>query len=393
MQCVYSRDWPCYNAPGDYLLLHWRWGIYLAGVTAMKILDKYILKEMVAPFLVSVLAFIVLLIGRVIFDNIDFIIEKRVPLLLVIRLIVFQIPWILGMVLPLAALFGTCLAVNRLGRESEITAMRMAGTPLRRIFLPIFIVGFVASILTLWLGESVTPWANREAELTVRHIWGLQDVPPIQEEVFFESEGYYFYVQRVERENRNKVTLRNVMVYERPSIGGYPMLLTAAWATNEKNIWTLHDGVLHKLGSDGLTQYEMKYPKMQLNLRRAVDDLWETQRTTEEMGLRDLQKQISLFSGSGREVSKMKVDWHFKLSLPLSCFIFALCAAPLSLRFSRMGSYSGILLGILIMFFYWNNILLGKALGMGGLLPPALAGWSQNIVFGVIGVYLLWREE
>ena len=49
-------------------------------------------------------------------------------------------------------------------------------------------------------------------------------------------------------------------------------------------------------------------------------------------------------------VSKLKVDWHFKLSLPLSCLVFALCAAPLSLRFSRVGSYSGILLGIVIMF-------------------------------------------
>ena len=360
---------------------------------AMKILDKYVLKEMIAPFLLSVLAFVVLLIGRVIFDNINFIIEKRVPLVMVIRLIFFQLPWITGMVLPLATLFGTSLAVNRLGRDSEITAVRMAGTPLRRIFLPIFIVGFIASILTLWLGEAVTPWANREAQRTVRYIWGLQHVPPIQENVFFESDNYYFYVQRVERSSRDQVTLRKVMIYETPSFGQYPMLITASWATNNKSVWTLHDGVMHKLGSDGLTQYEMKYPEMQLNLKRAVQDLWETQKTSEEMSLRDLQKQIAVFSGAGREATKMKVDWNFKLSLPLSCLIFALCAAPLSLRFAKVGSYSGILLGIIIMFLYWNNILLGKALGVGGLVSPVLAGWSQNIIFGLVGLYLVWREE
>ncbi|HET6453136.1 MAG TPA: LptF/LptG family permease, partial [Armatimonadota bacterium] len=185
----------------------------------MKKLDKYVLKEMIAPFLVSILAFVVLLIGRVIFDNITFIIEKRVPFMLVMRLIVFQLPWIAGMVIPLGSLFGSSLAVNRLARDSEITSIRMAGTPLRRIFLPIFIVGFFASVVTLWLGESVTPWANRKAQATVRYIWGLQRVPPIQTNVFFESEGYYFYVQRADRTVPGKLTLRNVMIYETPATG------------------------------------------------------------------------------------------------------------------------------------------------------------------------------
>jgi len=359
----------------------------------MKTLDKYILREMIAPFLISVLAFVVLLIGRVIFDNIEFIIETGVPLPLVIRLIVFELPRIIGMVLPLAVLFGASLAVNRLGRDSEITSIRMAGTPLRRIFLPIFAVGILASALTLWLGESVTPWAQREANRTIRCIWGLQRVPAIQENVFFESEGYYFYAQRVERPRPGQVILRNILIYEVPPVGGYPMLVTAKWATSKENLWTLHDGMLHRLGPDGFTEYETSFPEMQLNLKRAMQALWESQRTPEEMGFRDLQRQIAMFSGAGRDVAKMKVDWHFKLSLPLSCLVFALCAAPLSLRFSRFGSYSGILLGIIVMFLYWNNIFLGKALGMCGTVPPFIAGWSQNIIFGLAGLYLIWREE
>ncbi len=359
----------------------------------MKNLDKYVLKEMIAPFLVSIFAFVVMLVGRVIFDNIDFIIEKRVPGPLIIQLIVYQLPWIIGMVLPLATLFSTSLAVNRMGRDSEITAMRMSGIPLRRIFLPIFIVGLTASILTLWLGESVTPWANSQAQNTMRYIWGLQPSLPIPQNVFFESEGYYFYVQKVERSGGDAVILHNVMIYETPLPGGYPMLVTARMATNEHNLWTLHDGVQHKIGSDGLTQYEMKFSQMQLNLRRAVSKIWDSQRTTDEMSLKDLQHQISVFSGVGKEVTRMKIDLNFKLSIPLSCLIFALCAAPLGLKFARVGSYSGVLLGIVVMFLYWNNILLGKSLGTGGIIPPALAGWSQDIVFGLIGLFLIWREE
>ncbi|MCL6520293.1 MAG: LptF/LptG family permease [Armatimonadetes bacterium] len=359
----------------------------------MKTLDRYILKEMLAPFMVSIFAFIVLLIGRVIYDNLDFIVGKRVPLVLVLRLVAFQLPWVIGIVLPLATLFATSLSINRLGRDSEITAIRMTGTPLRRIFLPILAVGFATSLVAFWFSETVTPWANREAQRIVRMIWGLQNAPLIQDNVFFNSENYYFYVQKVERPSPTQVILRNVMVYETPVVGGYPMLMTASWATNKDNLWTLHDGVLRKIGPDGFTEYEAKFREVCLNLKRPFSDFWESQYTPEEMSFRDLRRQVALFAQTGRQANEMQVNLHFKLSIPFSCLIFALCAAPLSLKFARSGSYSGILLGIIIMFLYQNNIWLGKALGIGGMVHPVLAGWSQNIIFGLIGIYLIWREE
>ncbi|MDI6829641.1 MAG: LptF/LptG family permease, partial [Armatimonadota bacterium] len=356
-------------------------------------LDRYVLKEMVAPFMVSIFAFLVLLIGRVIYDNLDFIVGKRVPLHLVLRLVFFQLPWVIGIVLPLATLFATSLSVNRLGRDSEITAIRMTGTPLRRIFSPIFLVGLVSSLIAFWFGETVTPWANRESQRIVRMIWGLQNAPLIQDNVFFNSENYYFYVQKVERPSSTQIILRNVMVYETPVVGGYPMLMTASWATNRDNLWTLYDGVLRKIGPDGFTEYETKFRSLHLNLKRPLSEFWESQYTPEEMSFRDLRKQVALFAQTGRQANELQVNLHFKLSIPFSCLIFALCAAPLGVKFSRSGSYSGILLGIVIMFFYQNNIWLGKALGIGGIVPPILAGWSQNIIFGLLGLYLIWREE
>jgi lipopolysaccharide export system permease protein len=297
------------------------------------------------------------------------------------------------MVLPLGALFATSLAVSRLGHDSEIVAIRMAGVPLRRIFLPIFVVATIASGITFWLGESVAPWAKRESNRTIRYIWGLQSVPAIQENVFFQSEGYWFYVQKVDRSNPAYVVLRKVMIYESPPPGSYPLLITAEKATSRDNVWTLYNGVIHKLGPNGFTEYEAAFPSLHLNLKQAVQALWESQQTTEEMGFRELGNQIKIFSRTGQEVARLKVDWHFKLSLPLSCLVFALCAAPLSLRFCRFGSYAGILLGIVVMFLYWNNILLGKALGMTGVVPPFLAGWSQNIIFGLAGLIMIWLEE
>jgi lipopolysaccharide export system permease protein len=361
--------------------------------TTIKILDRYVLKEMLSPFLISLFAFVVMFIGRVLFDNMSWLIEVKAALPQVVRLVVYQIPWVLGTSMPLAVLFAAAISVNRLGHDSEITAIRMAGVPIRRIFLSVFIVGLLASALTFWLGESVTPWANREAARTKRYIAGQQSVPLIPENVFFNVDGYYFYVHRAERHDGAHYKLHNLLIYETPAPGGYPRLITAAWAANKSNVWTLHDGVMHQVGSDGFTQFEAKFPEMELNLGKSLQYIWDAQQTTEEMGFRELQHKMSMYKGVGQEITRMKVDWHFKLSDPLSCLIYVLCAVPLSLRFSKVGSYSGILLGIIIYFLYWNNTLLGKYFGMGGLVPPVVAGWSQSVVFGAIGLYLLRREE
>jgi len=348
---------------------------------------------MIAPFLISVFAFVWLFVGQVLYENINLIWERQISFSVVMKLLALHVPWALGMALPLAVLFGASLSVNRLARDSEITSARMSGVPVFRIFLPILVVGAVVSVLAFWMGERVTPKANREIRETMRYIVGMQPVPILQENVFFSSQGYYFYVGRVDRSAPGTVKLENVMLYESPPPGELPMLVTAKWATSNNDLWTLHDGVTHKLGPDGLTQFELKFPEMQLNLKQAMQDLWNTQKTTEEMNAGELEKQIALFGGSGRETRQMLVDWHFKLSIPLSCFIFALCAAPLSLRFARYGSYSGLFMSIVIMFLYRINIVWGQLFGLSGKVPPFIAGWSQDIIFGLLGLYLIWQEE
>ena len=359
----------------------------------MKLLDKYILKEMISPFLITVCAFVWLLVGDMLFQNVKLIIERQIPFALVLKMLALKIPWSLGYALPLAMLFASSLAVNRLARDSEITSIRMSGTPVIRVFLPIFCVGLLVSIFTYWIGENVTPRTEQQLRKTMWYIIGMQPVPDIQENVFFVSQNYHFYVQRVDRSKPHQVKLQNVMIYENPMMGGYPMLTTAKWATCENNVWTLNDGVTHKLGMDGLVQYEMAFAQMKLDLKQAMQDLWETQKTSEEMSAKELRRQISLYGNVGQEVTRLSVDWHLKLSVPLACLIFALCAAPLSLKFAKYGGYAGLFLSIVIMFLYQINKVWGQIFGLSGKLPPFVAGWSQNIIFALIGLYLIWREE
>ena len=108
----------------------------------------------------------------------------------------------------------------------------------------------------------------------------------------------------------------------------------------------------------------------------------------------ELAAQIKLFGSSNREATEnWRTNYHFKLSIPLSCFLIMLCVAPLCLKYGRTGGFMGVLIGILVLALYWNIIVFGKALGTAGILPPIVAGWSEVAVFIIAGAYLMWRAE
>jgi len=98
-----------------------------------------------------------------------------------------------------------------------------------------------------------------------------------------------------------------------------------------------------------------------------------------------------------RSYSK-ELDYHFKLSVPFSCMVMALCCPPMALRFAKGGGFVGTLLSICLVFVYWNTLLLARMLGTpspGGqpLLQPVVAAWSQNVLFVVLGLIVLKKSE
>ena len=94
---------------------------------------------------------------------------------------------------------------------------------------------------------------------------------------------------------------------------------------------------------------------------------------------------------AGRLMSLYGVEIHKKLALAVACFVFVLLGAPIALRFPRGGV--GLVIGVSIVVFglYYVALIGGQALGVRGFVPPAIAMWGANLLFGGIGVILLAR--
>ncbi len=366
----------------------------------LKTMDRYLLGEMVLPFVGGILLIVVMLVGNTLFPLIEEIVRNGIPALVVARLIAYNIPVLIPLTLPPGVALASAWAVNRLARDSEITAIRMAGVSLCRLFLPIFLLGVFASAASFLVGDRVVPAAEREFQKTQGQMfaYALQASPTVAANKVFTFQDYSFHIGEIRKDPTGKadrLQLYGLTIFENPAnLNSFPTLMTAKSADYDRDVWTLHDAHVITIDRAGFVSTEASAKNITLNLQVPLASLAQSAADTpDELTMAELGAQMKALARTGQDNTAVAFNYYAKLGLPLLCFAFALCAPPLALRFARAGAYMGIFLSIVMVWVAWNTLLLTKILGVAGKMPPALAAWSPALLFGVLGIYLMWKAE
>ena len=366
----------------------------------MKRMDRYLLGEMVLPFFGGILLIVVMLVGNTLFPLIEDIVKNGIPPLIVARLIVFNLPILIPLTLPPGVALASAWAVNRLARDSEITAIRMAGISLKRLFLPIILVGVLASAASFFVGDRVVPAAWREFQKTQGQLfaYALQASPTVAANKVFTFQNYAFHIREIRKDpsgRADKLQLFGLVIFQNP-IGpdGLATLITAQSADYDHDVWTLHGAHVVTFGTDGFVAVEAVTPTLKLNLQVPMQSLaGAAADTADDLSMAELGNQLAALERTGQDTTVAAFNYYSKLGLPFLCLGFALCAPPLALRFARAGAYMGIFLSIIMVWVAWNTLLLTKILGVAGRMPPMLAAWSPALLFICLGMYFLLQME
>jgi lipopolysaccharide export LptBFGC system permease protein LptF len=358
----------------------------------MKTLDKYVFRELAVPFIAGFAIILVFFFGTVIYDNIQLIVSRLRQWPDMFYMIFLQTQKYVLMALPSGVIFGAAVTVSRLSRDSELTAMRVAGASLRRIFLAIFMAGVIASAIGYVYQERVIVWAEKQTIETYNRIMRAPGPTPVQANVFFRVDQLYFYVSNVARTPRGMV-LSNVMIYE-PSPTGFPTLTTAKQAVETNQVWKLEDGRIYKMGSEGEALLTGKFKSLKLDLQKPIGSyLASAQQLPKTLTIPELQKRIKELVRTGADPRSSLLEYYFKLALPLGPLVLVFCVTPLALRFGKSGGFTGTLVGIFIFFFFWQVVIYSKVIGEAGGLNPMYAAWLAIAIFGVLGLLLSSRME
>lgn len=357
----------------------------------MKRLDRYLLKELVVPFIIGSIAVVLMFqINTYIWVGKNFNLEN-IPPLAIIQYIIYQTPEYLNMTLAVGTALGSSLAMSRIARESELTAIRATGTSVLRVLAPFVFAGSLVAVGNFFVEERVMPPASKKAREIETRIGVVGMAGNLKENAIIPLPGITIMVGTVERQDVEHMSLERVLILKQEP-GGEVFQTIAPTGKYSEGIWSFDKARVLSWKGDDLRVADAG--QVVLHERILTDALFQqidfsTQQTVEE-----LAKNISIAKAQNANVKAMEVQFHTRYSIPAACIVFALVGPIFAIIFARSGGFVGVLLSIVMVLIYYNAFVIStEILSKFDLIAPWLAAWLPNILFAVLGVIGIRRIE
>ncbi|MEW6378995.1 MAG: LPS export ABC transporter permease LptF [bacterium] len=358
----------------------------------MKVLDRYILKELVPPFGLGIAVFtFVLLMGKILRLT-DLIIGSQVSGTAVALLLVYLLPSLLVFIIPMSLLFAILIVFGRMSSDNEIMALRAAGVPLYRIIAPVLAASIGIFVITLYVSCFLIPRGNAAFQRLALHATWKNATLGLHEKTFNDSlEDLIIYVDEISGSSLSRVVIsdqrkKNEII----TIFAHKGELIADDRAF-KLILRLKDGTIHRNNPANPKEYHrLSFSTYDILISGAYLDDKGDFRT---MGLREFHREIERQKKAGNSLDKLLIEWHKKFSIPFACIVFALLGCPLGVQNRKSTRVSGFGLSLIVILVYYALLAAGKVMVYGGWLPAWLAMWMPNLLLMLPGVYLLRRLE
>ncbi|MBC8183760.1 LPS export ABC transporter permease LptG [candidate division KSB1 bacterium] len=357
----------------------------------MKILDNYLLKQFLGTLIFALIAFTAIFIIIDLIEFLDKIIDHNVGFTIVFKYYVYYLPFIFILTLPVATLLASLFSVGQLARFNEITAMRASGLSNYRILSPLVIGGIFISLIAMYAGETLVPYANQQKKDVYQTYVkkntraGKRKTKNIQLQIdenqwlivgFFDVKTNTAFKVSIEEFRNNSMTQR---------IDAPKMI----W---QDTTWLLEEGYQRQFKNN--VEETRSFQKKELkNINFKPEDIARVQKKAEEMSYLELKRFIEEIIRTGGNPDRWLVELYLKISFPFANLIIILFGAPLASRKTRSGTAISFGISLLICFLYFGVIKLGQSLGHNGTLPPLFAAWLGNMLFGLGAVYILVKSN
>lgn len=352
-------------------------------------LDRYILREFTKILLSTALGFPLLVIIIDLTDHLNTYLSRNLTTKQIALSYVYWIPDSMFMVLPAAVLFAAVFTIGTFTRHSEITAAKASGISFHRLVRPIIAASVVVAVFTLFLGELV-PVTDRKRNdiLEVRRFSSTTSRYNFAYEAL---KGRVYQIMSLDVARRQITNMSIVRKGIGPSYPTYLLSARAASWDSTRHAWTLHAGEIHVI-PDSLHSYGVQFDSARDNaFTEAPADLTASPHSTDEMRYGELKRFITALERSGADANELRVELALKIAIPVTCIIIAIFGMPLATSTQRGGAAYGIGISLATTIIFLMFIQITKAIGQGGVIPPTLAAWIPNALFGIIGIVLLAR--
>jgi LPS export ABC transporter permease LptG/LPS export ABC transporter permease LptF len=362
----------------------------------LRLVDRYILREVIPPFLLGLVVFSFLLEIPPIMQYAESLIAKGVPWNAIGVILLTLLPQALSLTIPIALLIGLLVGLGRLSADRELVALQACGVSLLRLFRPVALLSVAACLATAYVMIVALPDANQRFREITYDIVSNRAAHEVKPRVFFED-----FPQRVlyVRDVIPGGGWRDVLLADTQQ-AGRPTLYLARRGTVHLDRdarlvqFVLEDGTEHRIQDDG-TYRRSRFERLALGMDAdAVFPRHGLQRGHNEMSLAELREAVAGLRAAGVPAHAPVMAMHQKFSVPVACLVFGILALVLGVSNRKDGKLASFALGIAVVFGYYVLMYLAEAMAKAQTMPAEWARWVPNLVLGPIGVGLLiWRSR
>ena len=360
----------------------------------MRIISRYIFKEILTPFGVTLLVFTLIFLLGNLMQLIEMIVQKGVGLGDIFRLLGYTLPFLFVYIIPMTFFISILLGFLRLSSDNEVTALKASGIGFFQFLPPVLILSLACYSLTSFTAMVAQPWGEYSLKNLIFNIAVVQAKVTLKERVFNDQfKDLVFYIQKVS----SKGEMEDVFIYDQRQ-KDIPQTIVAkkGWLIpnpRERSLnLRLENGIIYNvsLSSKGAQNINFKTYNLILPLGQMISAQEKRERSETELRLFELKEKIRQIPPGEKKYYIYQIEYYKKFSLPFACLVFGMIAFPLGLQSRLAGRAWAVVLGGTVFFIYYLILSMAFSLGEKGALKPIIGLWLPNIVVGGMGWYLFW---
>src|SRR5436190_8636286 len=358
-----------------------------------QIIDDYVLSQFLVYLGLILCTFVVLTLVFTFFELLGDIIRNRIALITVGEYLVNVIPSMIYLMTPLSVLIAVLVTFGLLQKSNELTAMKATGISLYRLIVPVLALSAALSFTLFLFDQFYLPHANKRQDALRNEIKGKppQTYLNPQRKWIFGAHREIYYYEFFDGE-RNQFANLSVFALDPKVFGLTARTFASRVFWNESlHKWVFEQGWMRTLTATQVRDYR----RFDVTTFSEVDEppnyFKKEVKQSSEMNFDELKAYIRELEQGGFDVVRLKVQLYRKLSFPLITLVMSILAIPFAVSAGRQGALRGVATAIGIAVVYWVTSGLFEAMGNVNQLPAALAAWSPDVIFALLGGYYMLK--
>ena len=364
---------------------------------SINIIDRYILRELIKIFLITVGALTtVLYLDKFLFIA-ENIVNRGVSILEVFLIMIYISPSYLALTVPISVLVASVATFNQFSASNEWVAMKSCHLSFMQTMRPVLIFSIFTYIVAVIIMVYALPWGNfAYKQKTYEIIKNRADINIKPNILNYDFKDLVILAKKREK----KFQFRDILIADTTQSKS-PKIITANQAIILPNIESLKirleltSGTIHELG-DKLSEYQtINFDTYELNL--SLPDTAQLEKEAlvghRELSINLLLKQIKDFENKGLPTFAAKVELSKKFAIPFTCLLFGLLGAPLGIHSSRGGKSGSFATSIMVILLYYMGLIFAQNMGKSGQVEPYSSIWVPNIIIFFVIVYTSYKMQ